>query len=316
MERIPVSVDNFVRAESDRMLADLAASAGGINRWEHNREPADVDDQVVVRLNRDTLYSFAVVDLAQGATLTVPDAGGRYLSVMVVNQDHHINEVFHAAGDYHLTMDAFDTRYVLLAARVLVDPADPADVTVVSTLQDGFVLQVPSAEPFVMPPYEEVSFDGVRAALKDLARYSLTSERTFGAAGEVDPVHHLLGAAAGWGGLPEREAIYLNVEPRLPVGEYRLTVREVPVDGFWSISVYDADGYFVPNDRAAYSINSVTAEPNPDRSVTVHFGCGGDRPNDLPIMEGWNYLVRLYRPRQEILDGTWSFPPVEAIDRS
>ena len=48
---------------------------------------------------------------------------------------------------------------------------------------------------------------------------------------------------------------------------------------------------------------------NPDGSVTVHFGgCSDDRANCLPIMEGWNYLVRLYRPRPEVLDGTWTFP--------
>ena len=177
-------------------------------------------------------------------------------------------------------------------------------------------MQAPSAEPFVMPPYDETSFAGVRAALKDLARYTPSLERSFGAAGDVDPVHHLIGSSAAWGGLPEREAIYLNVEPRLPVGRYRLTIGEVPVDGFWSISVYDADGYFEKNDAGTCSM-AVTAEPNPDGSITVHFGgCGDERPNCLPVMDGWNYIVRLYRPRQEILDGTWSFPSVEVADRS
>lgn len=47
--------------------------------------------------------------------------------------------------------------------------------------------------------------------------------------------------------------------------------------------------------------------------VTVRFGdCSDDRPNCLPIMEGWNYLVRLYRPRREIADGSWTFPPIES----
>ena len=36
-----------------------------------------------------------------------------------------------------------------------------------------------------------------------------------------------------------------------------------------------------------------------------------DRPNILPITEGWNYTVRLYRPRAEILDGSWTFPSIE-----
>ena len=130
----------------------------------------------------------------------------------------------------------------------------------------------------------------------------------FGRKEDVDPVKHLLGSAAGWGGLPEDEAMYVNVDPRLPVGEYPLTVRDVPVDGFWSISMYNAEGYFEPNDLAAYSLNDLTAERDPDGSITVWFGGGPDRPNRLPVTEGWNYLVRMYRPRPEARDGSWTCP--------
>lgn len=313
MEPIKVSVDNFVRAESDRMLADLQAAAGGVNRWSHNRAPADVDDQVVVRLNRDTLYSFAVVDLARGAVVGLPDAGARYLSVMVVSQDHYVTDIFHDAGEYRIHADEVGTRHALLAARILVDPSDPSDLATVATLQDTLRVEAPSAEPFVLPTYEQTSFDGVRAALKELARYSTSSAGTFGRRDEVRPVNHLIGAAAGWGGLPEREAVYINVDPGLPVASYRLTVGEVPVDGFWSVTVYDADGFLVKNDRDAYAINSVTASRSDDGTIIIPFGPGvGDHPNHLPIVEGWNYLVRLYRPRPPILDGSWTFPEVEA----
>jgi hypothetical protein len=90
---------------------------------------------------------------------------------------------------------------------------------------------------------------------------------------------------------------------------YALSVGDVPVDGFWSLSVYNAAGYFEKNDRDAYSVNSLTAAREADGSVTVRFGaCGADTPNCLPIAPGWNYTVRLYRPRQAILDGSWKFP--------
>jgi hypothetical protein len=316
VELIKVSVDNFVRAESDRMLADLAAAAGGVNRWSHNRAPAAVDDQVVVRLNRDTLYSFAVVDLAEGALLRVPDAGQRYLSVMVVSQDHFVTHILHDAGEYRVEADDVGTRYALFATRILVDPADRFDVATVTALQDQLDVRASSAKPFVLPHYDPESFDGVRAALKELARYSTTSAGTFGGPDEVQPVHHLIGAAAGWGGLPEREAVYVNVDPGLAVGRYRLTVGEVPVDGFWSVTVYDAAGFLVPNDLDAYAINDITAERDPDGSISIHLGPADeadDLPNYLPIVEGWNYLVRLYRPRREILDGSWSFPQVDPV---
>ncbi|HET7802495.1 MAG TPA: DUF1254 domain-containing protein [Humibacillus xanthopallidus] len=82
---MPVNVDNFVRVETARMLADIQQSAGGVNLFRHNRQPAPIDEQTVIRLNRDTLYSFAVVDLSRGADLTLPETDGRYLSAMVVN---------------------------------------------------------------------------------------------------------------------------------------------------------------------------------------------------------------------------------------
>ena len=81
-----VNVDNFARAETDRMFAALQHQAGGVNVLLHHREPASLEEQPVIRQNRDTLYSSAIVDLAGGAALTLPDAGDRYLSVMVVNR--------------------------------------------------------------------------------------------------------------------------------------------------------------------------------------------------------------------------------------
>lgn len=107
---------------------------------------------------------------------------------------------------------------------------------------------------------------------------------------------------------------YVNVDAGLPVGEHQLTVKDVPVDAFWSINMYNKDGFWEPNDLDKYNINSVTATPNEDGSVTVYFGgCADGRPNCLPITEGWNYIVRFYQPHPEVLDGSWVFPSVETI---
>jgi hypothetical protein len=50
------------------------------------------------------------VDLGEGATVTVSDAGERYLSVMVVSQDHYITDVLHDAGQYELDMNVVGSR--------------------------------------------------------------------------------------------------------------------------------------------------------------------------------------------------------------
>jgi len=311
---IEVTLDNFARAETDRMFAGLVRQAAGVNHWFHNREPTPIDNQPVIRMNRDTLYSMAVVDIADGAVATLPDAGDRYLSVMVVNEDHYINDIFHEPGEHRVTMNAFDTPYLLLAARILVDPTDPADLAAVHALQDGLGLDAPSERPFVMPDYDQVSFDATRARITAMAEGSFSAAGAFGRRENVDPKLHLIRTALGWGGLPEHEASYVIRSGQLPAGEFRLTVRDVPVDAFWSISVYNRDGFFEPNDLGAYSVNSVTAQRDPDGSVTVHFGgCVDGRPNCLPVTYGWNYAIRLYRPRPEILDGSWTFPEHEPV---
>jgi hypothetical protein len=103
----------------------------------------------------------------------------------------------------------------------------------------------------------------------------------------------------------------VNVVPEQNDGTTPYTLRidrQVPVDGFVSVTVYNAEGFMEPNPYNAYSVNNVTAERAADGSVTIHFGGNPDNPNFLPITKGWNYIVRLYQPRQELLDGSYSFP--------
>jgi hypothetical protein len=312
---IPVTTDNFVRAETDRYFGSFAKDAGGVNRWKHSRGAASVEHQLVIRMNRDTLYSFAVVDISEGATVTLPDSGDRYVSVMVVNQDHYINDVFHGAGRHELTVDRFDTPYVALAARILVDASDRADLAAANSIQDGLQIEAASARPFEPTEYDVASLDETRRELLSRGKGGLDTRGMFGRREDVDREKHLEGTAQGWGGLPQSEASYIGSPLDQPLGEYRVTLRDVPVDAFWSISVYNKDGYFEPNDRGAYNVNSVMAQKDDDGSITVHFGgCDDGRANCLPIVEGWNYAVRLYRPRTEVLDGSYVFPTPVLVD--
>jgi hypothetical protein len=119
----------------------------------------------------------------------------------------------------------------------------------------------------------------------------------------------------GGGGNPQTAALYVSVEPKENDGKtaYRLTLKDVPVDGFWSVSVYNKEGYFEKNAKNAYTVNNVTAKPNEDGSVTIHFGGDEAATNYIPITPGWNYLFRMYRPRKAILDGTWKPPEARAV---
>lgn len=306
-----VTPANFVRAESDTYMGNLAREAGGLGKLLHHRAPASVDHQTVIRLNRDTLYSSAVLDLDAGpATVTLPDAGDRFQSLEVISQDHYAWTEY-GAGPHVITRDKVGTRYAVVGIRTLVDPNDPRDLEAVHRLQDAISVSQPASGQPDLPQWDPASQKKVRDALLALAATQPDFRRAFGSREQVDPVNHLIGAAAGWGGNPDQDAVYLNFSPPRNDGRtvYQLDVGKVPVDAFWSVSVYGADGYYVKNAQGAYTVNSLTGVKDGQGNVRIQFGgCDGAIPNCIPVTPGWNYTVRLYRPRPEILDGSWKFP--------
>ena len=312
---VPVTVDNFVRAETDMYFGKFVKDTGGLGRFTHARAPADVDKQTVVRMNRDTLYSIAVFDLDAGpATVTLPDMGTRFMSSMVVNEDHYVVDVAYGKGPRTYSRDKAGTRYLAVLIRTLVDPADPKDLQQVHALQDALMVSQKAPGAFVVPRWDPESQKKVRDALEALGKTGSNYTRAFGSRKEVDPVQHLIGTATGWGGNPAKDATYTGGAPARNDGAtvYRLVVRDVPVDGFWSISVYNAQGFFEKNALNAYSVNNITGKKGADGSITIQFGgCNREAPNCLPVTKGWNYVARMYRPRAEILNGKWKFPEAQ-----
>jgi hypothetical protein len=314
---VAVSPENFVRAESDMYFGVLVTKRDAFGKFVHDRTFAPMDYQTVIRLNRDTLYSAAVFDLDAGpVTITLPDAGTRFMSMQVINQDEYTPMVVYGKGAYTLTREKIGTRYGIVAVRTLVNPGDPQDLQEVHALQDAIKVSLRDPGKFDVPKWDPVSQKKVRDALLVLNSTMSDFKGAFGTKEQVDPVRHLIGAASGWGGNPDKDATYLSVTPNKNDGKtvYRLRVKDVPVDGFWSISLYNAEGYYEQNQYNAYALNNITAKKDADGSVTVQFGgCDGQIPNCLPIMPGWNYTVRLYRPRSEILDGSWKFPEAQQV---
>ena len=307
-----VTVENYNRAQTDVYFAGVVKN-GGFGKFRHGRELAPPAQQGIPRPNRDTLYSFAIVDLDAGpVTITLPDAGKRYMGMQVVNQDQYTPALYYGAGTYTLTREMIGTRYAIAVVRFLVDFSNKEDVRQVHALQDAIKFNQERPGTFEIPHWDEASLEKIKAALLQLGTTVSDTRRMFGAnEHQVDPVKHLIGSAMLWGGFPEKDALYLPITPVQDDGKtvYRLTVGDVPVDGFWSLTVYNSKGYLQPNPDNVYSVNSITAKKGPDGSVAIQFGgCDGKIQNCLPVTEGWNYTVRLFRPRAEILGGTWKFP--------
>ena len=313
----PVSIETFVRAETDHMIrANMAAFGVDVGTLTHVRAPTTPANQPVIRMNQDTLYTGVVLDLSEPVQLTLPEVGGRYMSMHVVNQDHYMM-VESQSGTYELTEEAVGTRFAMVTVRTFVDVNDPADIAKAHAAQDAIEISGGGSGPFEAPDWDTEDLAIARQALSDVAVLGFDSSYAFGSKDEVRPIDHLVGAAAGWGGLPKRAATYLidAVDGNDGVTPHAVTVKDVPVDAFWSITIYNEDGYLEANAAGVNSFNNFSATPNDDGSLTIHMGgCDDGRPNCVPITKGWNYTVRMYQPRDEILDGTWEFPEPTPVD--
>lgn len=310
---VPVTVENFKRAESELYLKRYA-DMGALGAVMHDRAPPPASNQPVIRMNRDTLYSYIVLDLTSPATVIKPSTGARFQSMIVINQDHFIKRVEYGGGRFELTQDNVGSRYAVVLFRTFLDPNNPKDVKAAHAAQNGIRLIQANRGRFEPTGFDEAQRERMHDLLNQLAPFAPDVTAAFGDTGEVDPVQHLIMTSAGWGGNARKDAIYLNevVAANDGVTPHVLTVGKVPVDGFWSVTVYNKDGFFEAPDAAA-SLNNLTAKPDKDGSVTVRFGGDPKAANYLRIMPGWNYIVRLYRPGEDILSGKWTFPKAEPV---
>jgi hypothetical protein len=302
-----VTTENFVRAETDMQMRGYVESFKSFGQFHHNRAMYDVTKQITIRPNTDTLYSFGIFDLTEDLSLSMPKTD-RYQSAMVVNQDHSLFALYE--GDSVLTQDKIGSRYVFIVLRTFVDPNDEADLEKAHAIQDQVKVSQSNKGEFSVPEWDKESLESKRKQLVEIASLLPDSKGMFGDKEKLNPVMHLLGSAYGWGGLPEADASYDLTSPKDNDGKtvHTLTVKDVPVDGFWSVTVYNKDGYFDINERGVYSLNSKTVKRDADGSVTIQFGECKGVDNCLEIMDGWNYAIRMYKPQESILDGSWTFP--------
>jgi hypothetical protein len=157
-----VTVGNFVRAESDSMIrGNMKNFDYGVGELRHLREPTTPDNQPVIRMNQDTLYSGIVVDLSRPATITLPDADGRYVSMHVVNQDHYMSFETEP-GTYELTQGSVGSRFATVTIRTFVDPNDPKDIERAHATQDRIEISGGGKGPFEAPDWDQESLTVAR----------------------------------------------------------------------------------------------------------------------------------------------------------
>ena len=106
---------------------------------------------------------------------------------------------------------------------------------------------------------------------------------------------------------------------------YTVTVAKdqtPPGYGFWSLTVYDAHHFFVPNDLRRYSLGTKNKdlETNADGSLTIYVQADpppdAQRSNWLPAPKDADFslFIRAYWPKVGVIDGSWTPPPVHVVN--
>lgn len=310
----PVTQETYTRAESDRSFFNIASQAGGVNRFFYIRKPTPLDGQTVVRMNRDTLYAAAIVDTSKGATVTVPEMPeGRYFSLLLIDNDHYSPGIIYTPGKHELPRD---TKYLAVLLRIqLLKPKDPADVALVNSLQDKFIVEAGSDDPFPKPTWDPVQLAALTEKYNtESAKYERYPEGFMGPRGKADETIRHLGAAGAWGLFPNKDAIYLNYNGHLKSDKCYTAKYIVPEhNAFWSITVYGEDGY-MKSDNAI--LNGTNVKLNSDGSFDAFFGSAelcGDMQNRIDTTDGWNFLMRVYRPGPTVLNGVYKLPVVTPV---
>ena len=294
---IPVTLDNYRVAESDEAFYNITKLVGMNTFFHFPLGNFDLDNQTVVRMNRDTYYSGAIIDASEGATITIPETNGRYLSVMIVENDHYIPQVFLEPGTHEIKTS---TPFAMVAMRIRSNNNDPDDAAKITAIREGTILNVGGNASHVRPNYDMQQLLALRNELtaEGVKLGSLMGMQ--GARGTVDPQMHLYGTAIGWGLLPDAQAQYLG-SPKYPNdGCYKAIYPPLPFNepGFFSITIYDAEGWIYVENGI---LNEFNLEMNSDGSFDAYFGECGEVKNNLPTVEDWNYILRIYEPRLDEL---------------
>jgi len=145
-------------------------------------------------------------------------------------------------------------------------------------------------------------------------------------------IQRALITAIGLGANRPEDAVYPTSEgssimsPYTGEKKYRMHFNKgelPPVNGFWSLTMYDVNYFFVPNPINRQSISArQDLKPNADGSVDLYIqneSPGADKESNwLPApKDKFILMMRLYWPKEtapSIIDGTWKIPPVKAVD--
>lgn len=327
----------------DYMMKYTGGDPAKLNAWALGTEPVipKAGEDAVVRMNNDTFYKIAFMDLSEGpVTLTAKVADPKRFSSFQLMDERNVNfkNVIRPNGAYVLyhgeAPDGVDGELIespsdiaVVIVRVeLKNPKDKADVERAEALFRGIDISGPEIETIekvdLVGDFDEDIVAAARSQIKKTFAETPFIKLVAGPGDVPNKVSYLQFAAGtleGWGGPVTSHSSYQTMfvdadGKRLKGanGPYTITTEPPKVGAFWSVTAYNSEtGRFFDNPDDRYHINNTTAVPNDDDTVTFTFStqCGKDDPNCLYVPEGEFDLVgRYYLPDEAIQTGDWTMP--------
>lgn len=319
---VTVTKENFARAMTD-LAMQKEVEQGATNAWHHHRKTMALSEQPAPLMNRDTVYSFAVLDGGGDVAITLPENDGRYMSLHVMNHNHVTYKVFYGPGRYVIPASG-STDFFYANVRMQINDKDPEDVKKVNEFQDQLKIEYLNGyqpKPFKVTNWDMKTFGKVR----DIYVSEAQKEGIEGTMGTVEHPVSLdaknRGVAIATGLLPDKDAVYLTDKHNVRMGKVYKATYSVPdqVDpklGFYSITAYGDDQY-LKTDKGSTISNTEIKLNSDGKTFDIYyvpegeFG-EGEHANELiiPTAPFWT-AFRVYMPGQSVVDGKYKTPKLK-----
>ncbi|WP_200980105.1 DUF1214 domain-containing protein [Echinicola sp. 20G] len=319
---VAVTKENFAQA-----MADLAMQKefvqGADNTWNHHRKPMPLDEQPAPLMNRDTDYSFAILDGGGDVAITLPENDGRYMSLHVVNHDHITVDVLYGPGRYVIPASK-TSDFFWANVRMQVNPNDPDDIKKVNDYQDQLQLEYLNGyqpKSFQVTSWNMEEFKKLLSTYVDIAK----NEGVQGTMGTISAPVSLedrnRGVSIATGLLPDKDAQYLTAQYDLEEGKiykatYPVPEMKDPELGFYSITIYGADQY-LKTDKGS-TISNTEIKLNPDGKTFDMYYVPKEQFEDMeytnkllvPSKPFW-ICFRVYMPGESVISGEYKLPELQ-----
>jgi hypothetical protein len=318
-----VTKENYALAMTDMGMQKEFSKGANNTNWHHHRKAIALDSQPAPMMNRDTLYSFSVLDGGGDVAITLPETDGRYMSLHVWNHNHVTYKTFYGPGRYVIPASV-SSDYFNANVRTQIDSADSEDVKKANGYQDQLKIEFLNgyeAKPFQATNWNMDEFKKIHAHYVAIAREEGVTGTMGTLDNEVSIEDRNRGVSIALGLLPDNDAVYLTAQYVKKKGKTLKATYPVPeqVDpqlGFYSITIYGDDQY-LHTDKGSH-ISNTEIELNPDgKSFDVYYVSEedhGKNANELVVpTETFWINMRIYLPGSSVKSGKYILPEPHKI---